>query len=173
MDLSSLRTQQISLAASVERGDRLDQDPPTLIGGADVGFEQEGEVTRAAMVLLSYPSLELVEYQVARVATTMPYIPGFLSFRETPALLAAWEQLSQKPNLLFVDGHGISHPRRLGVASHFGLLVDVPTIGVAKKGCAVSSRRWAMNPARWRHCWIKATSWRGFCAVKRAVIPYL
>ena len=122
MDLSSLRTQQLSLAASVERGDRLDQDPPTLIGGADVGFEQEGEVTRAAMVLLSYPSLELV-----------PYIPGFLSFRETPALLAAWEQLSQKPNLLFVDGHGISHPRRLGVASHFGLLVDVPTIGVAKK----------------------------------------
>ncbi len=103
MDLSSLRTQQLSLAASVERGDRLDQDPPTLIGGADVGFEQEGEVTRAAMVLLSYPSLELVEYQVARVATTMPYIPGFLSFRETPALLAAWEQLSQKPNLLFVD----------------------------------------------------------------------
>jgi len=131
--LSSLRTQQLSLAASVERGDRLEQDPPTLIGGADVGFEQEGEVTRAAMVLLSYPSLELVEYQVARVATTMPYIPGFLSFRETPALLAAWELLSQKPNLLFVDGHGISHPRRLGVASHFGLLVDVPTIGVAKK----------------------------------------
>ena len=71
MDLSSLRTKQLSLAASVERGDRLDQDPPTLIGGADVGFEQEGEVTRAAMVLLSYPSLELVEYQVARVATTM------------------------------------------------------------------------------------------------------
>ncbi|MDU4311277.1 MAG: endonuclease V [Klebsiella michiganensis] len=126
MDLSSLRTQQLSLAASVERGDRLEQDPPTLIGGADVGFEQEGEVTRAAMVLLSYPSLELVEYQVARVATTMPYIPGFLSFRETPALLAAWELLSHKPDLLFVDGHGISHPRRLGVASHFGLLVDVP-----------------------------------------------
>ncbi len=85
------------------------------------------------MVVLRYPSLELVEYQVARIATTMPYIPGFLSFREYPALLAAWEQLSQKPDLLFVDGHGISHPRRLGVASHFGLLVDVPTIGVAKK----------------------------------------
>lgn len=74
-----------------------------------------------------------MEYKVARIATTMPYIPGFLSFREYPALLAAWEQLSQKPDLLFVDGHGISHPRRLGVASHFGLLVDVPTIGVAKK----------------------------------------
>lgn len=133
MDLASLRAQQLELASSVIRKDRLDKDPPDLIGGADVGFEQGGEVTRAAMVLLKYPSLELVEYTVARVATTMPYIPGFLSFRETPALMAAWQQLSQKPDLLFVDGHGISHPRRLGVASHFGLLVDVPTIGVAKK----------------------------------------
>ena len=133
MDLASLRERQQELAALVIREDRLDRDPPRLIGGADVGFEQEGEVTRAAIVLLAYPSLELVEYQVARVATTMPYIPGFLSFRETPALLAAWQQLAQKPDLLFVDGHGISHPRRLGVASHFGLLMDVPTIGVAKK----------------------------------------
>ncbi len=133
MDLASLRAQQIELASSVIREDRLDKDPPQYIGGADVGFEQGGEVTRAAMVVLKYPSLELVEYKVARIATTMPYIPGFLSFREYPALLAAWEQLSQKPDLLFVDGHGISHPRRLGVASHFGLLVDVPTIGVAKK----------------------------------------
>lgn len=133
MDLASLRAQQIELASQVIREDRFEQDPPRLIAGADVGFEQGGDVTRAAIVLLQYPSLELVEYQVARVATSMPYIPGFLSFREYPALLAAWEMLSQKPDLLFVDGHGISHPRRLGVASHFGLLVDVPTIGVAKK----------------------------------------
>lgn len=104
MDLASLRAQQIELASSVIREDRLDTDPPRYIGGADVGFEQGGEVTRAAMVVLKYPSLELVEYKVARIATTMPYIPGFLSFREYPALLAAWEQLSQKPDLLFVDG---------------------------------------------------------------------
>ncbi|MCT4700361.1 deoxyribonuclease V [Enterobacteriaceae bacterium H20N1] len=133
MDLAALRQQQIELASNVIREDRFDVDPPALIAGADVGFEQGGEVTRAAIVLLKYPSLELVEHRVARIATTMPYIPGFLSFREYPALLAAWEMLSQKPDLLFVDGHGISHPRRLGVASHFGLLVDVPTIGVAKK----------------------------------------
>lgn len=133
MDLASLRAQQIELAASIVHEDRFDTDPPTVIGGADVGFEQGGEVTRAAMVLLRYPSLELIEYQIARIPTTLPYIPGFLSFREYPALMAAWEQLSRKPDLLFVDGHGISHPRRLGVASHFGLLVDVPTIGVAKK----------------------------------------
>jgi len=133
MDLADLREQQKALASSVIREDRFLVDPPKLIGGADVGFEEGGEVTRAAMVLLSWPELELVEYQIARIPTTMPYIPGFLSFREYPALLAAWEQLSRKPDLLFVDGHGISHPRRLGVASHFGLLVDVPTIGVAKK----------------------------------------
>ena len=133
MDLTALRAQQIELASQVIREDRLSQDPPALIAGADVGFEQGGEVTRAAIVLLSYPSLELLEYQVARIATTMPYIPGFLSFREYPALLAAWDKLTQKPDLLFVDGHGISHPRHLGVASHFGMLVDVPTIGVAKK----------------------------------------
>jgi deoxyribonuclease V len=173
MDLSSLRTQQLSLAASVERGDRLDQDPPTLIGGADVGFEQEGEVTRAAMVLLSYPSLELVEYQVARVATTMPYIPGFLSFRETPALLAAWEQLSQKPNLLFVDGHGISHPRRLGVASHFGLLVDVPTIGVAKKRLCGKFEPLGDEPGALAPLLDKGEQLAWVCAVKRAVIPCL
>lgn len=101
MDLASLRAQQIELASSVIREDRLDKDPPDLIAGADVGFEQGGEVTRAAMVLLKYPSLELVEYKVARIATTMPYIPGFLSFREYPALLAAWEmQMERKHPLL-------------------------------------------------------------------------
>ena len=113
------------------------QDPPdfptpTLIAGVDVGFEQGGDVTRAAVAVLRYPSLELVEYQIARVPTVMPYIPGFLSFRELPALLQAWQQLTSRPDLVLVDGQGIAHPRRLGVASHFGLMIDVPTIGVAK-----------------------------------------
>lgn len=99
----------------------------------DIQALRAEQLQRAAMVILEYPSLKLIEYKVARIATIMPYIPGFLSFREYPALLAAWEMLEQKPDLLFVDGHGISHPRRLGVASHFGMLVDVPTIGVAKR----------------------------------------
>lgn len=114
MDLASLRTQQQLLAGHVIREDRVLKDPPVLIGGADVGFEQQGEITRAALVLLTWPDLTLVEYQVARISTTLPYIPGFLSFRECPALLAAWEKLSRQPDLLFVDGHGIAHPRRLG-----------------------------------------------------------
>ncbi len=133
MDIQALKQEQMTRAAEIVREDDFDVMPPRYIGGADVGFEQGGEVTRAALIVLEYPSLKLVEHQVARIATTMPYIPGFLSFREYPALLAAWAQLGQKPDLLFVDGHGIAHPRRLGVASHFGLLVDVPTIGVAKR----------------------------------------
>ncbi|AUX74118.1 deoxyribonuclease V [Erwinia pyrifoliae] len=133
MDLAALRDQQRQHAAEIVTEDDFDVMPPRFIGGADVGFEQGGEVTRAALVVLEYPSLQLIEHQVARIATAMPYIPGFLSFREVPALEAAWQQLAQRPDLLLVDGHGIAHPRRLGVASHFGLLVDVPTIGVAKK----------------------------------------
>ena len=133
MDIQALRAEQIERAAQIVRHDDFEVMPPRLIGGADVGFEEGGDVTRAALVLLEYPSMKLVAHTVARVATTMPYIPGFLSFREYPALLAAWQQLDQHPDLLFVDGHGISHPRRLGVASHFGLMVDVPTIGVAKR----------------------------------------
>ncbi|MDN0125262.1 deoxyribonuclease V [Yersinia aleksiciae] len=137
IDTKALRAEQQQRASEV-----LLQDAPVLtnplgqsvrfIAGADVGFEQHGEVTRAAIAILRYPSLELVEYQIARVETSLPYIPGLLSFREYPALLAAWAKLQQRPDLVFVDGQGIAHPRRLGVASHFGLLVDVPTIGVAK-----------------------------------------
>lgn len=133
MDLAALRAEQLQRAADVVRQDDFDVLPPRYIAGADVGFEQEGAITRAALVVLEYPSLQLVEHRIARIETTMPYIPGFLSFREVPALLTAWQQLTLQPDLLFVDGQGISHPRRLGVAAHFGLLVDIPTIGVAKK----------------------------------------
>ncbi|NPE53154.1 deoxyribonuclease V [Dickeya dadantii] len=133
MDMQALREEQRDKAVQVIRHDDVPFEQPTLIAGADVGFEQDGAVTRAALAVLTYPSLQLVEYQIARIPTIMPYIPGFLSFREYPALLAAWEQLQHRPDLLFVDGHGVSHPRRLGVASHFGLLVNVPTIGVAKR----------------------------------------
>ncbi|WP_226574499.1 deoxyribonuclease V [Mangrovibacter yixingensis] len=133
MDLAALRAQQQHLASQVITEDCGVPAEPQFIGGADVGFEQQGTVTRAALVLLSWPDLTLVEYQVARIPTAFPYIPGYLSFRECPALLAAWEKLSRCPDLLFVDGQGIAHPRQFGVASHFGLLVDTPTIGVAKK----------------------------------------
>ena len=132
IDTRALRDEQRILADRITLQDPPDFPTPTLIAGVDVGFEQGGDVTRAAVAVLRYPSLELVEYQIARVPTVMPYIPGFLSFRELPALLQAWQQLTSRPDLVLVDGQGIAHPRRLGVASHFGLMIDVPTIGVAK-----------------------------------------
>ncbi|MDF7669937.1 deoxyribonuclease V [Orbaceae bacterium ESL0721] len=130
--LAELKQQQLTLAKQVILHDELPHNI-TLVGGTDVGFEEEGAVTRAAIVVLTYPALQLVDYTVARIKTTLPYIPGYLSFRESPALVAAWGQLKERPDLLLCDGQGVAHPRRLGIASHLGLLLDMPTIGVAKK----------------------------------------
>jgi len=102
----------------------------TTVAGVDAGFE--GEIARAAVVVLSFPDLSPLDYAVARHPAGMPYIPGFLSFREAPAILKALEGLRQAPELLLFDGQGIAHPRRLGIASHVGLLSDLPSIGVAK-----------------------------------------
>lgn len=131
INTQKMRQEQTEKAQQVILIDQYDAIP-AVIAGADVGFEEGGAVTRAAIVVMKYPSFDILEYQIARIPTSLPYIPGLLSFRECPALLNAWQALIQKPDLIFVDGQGIAHPRRLGVASHFGLLVNTPTIGVAK-----------------------------------------
>ncbi len=102
------------------------------VAGVDVGFEQRGTLTRAAVVVLEYPSLQPLESALVREPTRFPYVPGLLSFRELPALLSAIEQLSVLPDLILCDGQGIAHPRRLGIAAHLGLLLNIPTIGVGK-----------------------------------------
>jgi deoxyribonuclease V len=102
------------------------------VAGVDVGFEQNNTITRAAVAVLDFSSLELLEYSIGRLPTSFPYVPGLLSFREVPAVLAALEKLSTLPDMLLCDGQGIAHPRRLGIASHLGVLLDLPTIGVAK-----------------------------------------
>jgi len=102
------------------------------VAGVDVGFEQGGSVTRAAVVVLSFPALKPIETALSRLPTRFPYVPGLLSFRELPAVLAALEQLQQWPDLFLCDGQGIAHPRRFGIASHLGVLLDRPSIGVGK-----------------------------------------
>lgn len=97
-----------------------------------MGFEKHGAVTRAAVVVLDIVSLKLVEQAVARQPTRFPCVPGCLSFRETPAALAALKKLQNRLDLLLCDGQGVAHPRRFGLACHLGLLLDIPSIGVAK-----------------------------------------
>ncbi len=107
-------------------------DQPRLVGGCDVSMNLFATEGYAGFVTLSYANLSLEAHSVVKGPIPFPYIPGLLSFREIPMLLAAWEQLAVKPEVLVVDGVGIAHPRRLGIASHLGLVLDVPTIGVSK-----------------------------------------
>lgn len=121
---------QARLSADVIVGDRLGE--VRTVAGVDVGFEEGGAITRAAVALLEFPSLVPVRSVIARAPTSFPYVPGLLTFRELPAVLQAFEQLESLPDLVLCDGQGIAHPRRIGIASHLGLWLDLPTIGVAK-----------------------------------------
>lgn len=125
------RRLQEQLRGRVTREDLLG-GPPARVAGIDVGFEQNGAVTRAAAVVLSYPELEVVDTAIARQPTRFPYVPGLLSFRECPAALAALDALTASADVLVCDGQGYAHPRRFGLASHLGLLTGVPSVGVAK-----------------------------------------
>jgi len=121
---------QQQLASEVITSDSL--TTVQYVAGVDVGFEESGSITRAAVAVLSFPSLQLHEYTIAYRPTTFPYVPGFLSFREVPAVLEALEKLNTEPDLILCDGQGIAHPRRFGIACHLGILTDIPSIGVAK-----------------------------------------
>jgi deoxyribonuclease V len=101
------------------------------VAGVDTGF-REG-IARAAVVSLTVPELEPQEQTVAELAVAFPYVPGLLTYREGPAIMAALRRLKQLPDLLIFDGQGIAHPRRLGIASHIGVLTDIASIGCAKK----------------------------------------
>ncbi|WP_149195057.1 deoxyribonuclease V [Luteimonas suaedae] len=134
--IAGARALQVELARQVSLQDGF-HDPPRTLAGFDVGFEDAGGTTRAAVVLLDADTLQPRAAHISRVPTSMPYVPGLLSFRELPALLAALEMLGERPDLVLVDGQGIAHPRRLGIAAHFGVVTGLPSIGVAKKPLAV------------------------------------
>jgi deoxyribonuclease V len=123
---------QRELAACVVRDGNLADRDVRLIAGSDVAFDKPNGRAVGAVVVLAWPSLDVVEQVTVEAPVTFPYVPGLLSFRETPVLLPAFERLAHAPDLLMVDGHGYAHPRRFGFACHLGLLLDVPTIGVAK-----------------------------------------
>ncbi len=121
---------QRELAGQVIRVDQLGE--VRHIAGVDMAINEGNGMARAAVVLLTYPTLDVVEQHIYEEPLRMPYIPGLLSFREIPCILGAFDLLKQQPELVMVDGQGIAHPRRLGIASHLGLWLDLPTIGCAK-----------------------------------------
>ena len=144
---------QQELASEVITSDQL--TTVQYVAGVDVGFTESGTITRAAVAVLSFPDLQLQEYAIAYRPTTFPYVPGFLSFREVPAVLEALEKLSITPDLILCDGQGIAHPRKFGIACHLGVLTNIPAIGVAKsllvgKHSELSDQRLAWQPLIYR-----------------------
>jgi deoxyribonuclease V len=121
---------QRELASQIIREDRLGE--VRFVAGVDMAINEEHEAARAAVVLLRYPDMEILEKHVYEEPIRMPYVPGLLSFREAPPVLGAFKKLRQQPDLVMVDGQGIAHPRRIGIASHLGLWLNIPTIGCAK-----------------------------------------
>jgi deoxyribonuclease V len=119
---------------------------PRLVAGLDVSMERGSDVGVAGVVVLALPTLETVDEATAVAEVPLPYVPGFLSFRELPPLIAAWERLRTRPDALIFDGQGYSHPRRFGVACHGGLLFGVPSIGCAKS--ILVGRHDALGPER-------------------------
>jgi deoxyribonuclease V len=116
---------QVSLHDSIAR-------PIKLVAGADVSYKRRAEQFHAAVVVLDYASMTVLETVTASGEVDFPYVPGLLSFRELPVLLQAFRQLKKVPDVVMADAQGIAHPRRLGLASHLGLWLDLPTIGCAK-----------------------------------------
>ena len=129
MDIRKLEEEQIKLAKKVIVKD--DFEKTERIAGVDQAFA-DGNVI-SGIVVCSYKDLNLIEKKYAVVKAKFPYLSGFLSYRESPAIIEAFNQLENKPDILIVDGNGILHPRRIGMASHLGILLDIPTIGVAKR----------------------------------------
>lgn len=122
---------QKQLHYEVEAQDRFDE-PVKTVAGIDLGYDIKNDTSRAVVVVLSFPELALLETSEARLPIQFPYVPGLLSFRETPVAIKALENLKITPDVILCDGQGLAHPRRFGVACHIGILADVPTIGVAK-----------------------------------------
>ncbi|MCX7732359.1 MAG: deoxyribonuclease V [candidate division WOR-3 bacterium] len=132
-DIQSAELIQYRLAQQLILEDKFkDEDEIRLVAGGDVAYEKDGQRLVAAVVVFDLKSFTVVEQVVCAGRVKFPYVPGFLSFREGPVLLAAIRKLKTEPDVFLFDGQGIAHPRRLGIASHLGVLLDRPAIGCAK-----------------------------------------
>ncbi len=116
----------------VDVGRPLSDEDVRMVGGVDVSYLKGVEKMFAAVCVFKFPEMELVECKTGSSKVTFPYVPGYLAFREAPAILAVINKIKSKPDLILVDGHGVAHPRGIGIASHLGVLLNIPTIGVAK-----------------------------------------
>jgi deoxyribonuclease V len=121
---------QKQLSRNVIRKSTIKRNAVRKVAGIDTAYRKG--VACAAVVVLKFKGLETLEFKTAARPIEFPYVPGLLSFREGPVILAALDKLKSTPDLLIIDGQGVAHPRRLGIASHIGLLVDIPSIGCAK-----------------------------------------
>ena len=121
---------QLRLRDQVETTDRFTKI--CKVAGADIALDLERKIAIAGVIVYSFPGMKEIERVWAKRPLTFPYVPGLLSFREIPALTAAFAKLKNTPDLIFVDGHGFAHPRRVGIASHLGVVLDCPTVGCAK-----------------------------------------
>ncbi|MDI6718407.1 MAG: deoxyribonuclease V [Methanomicrobiales archaeon] len=124
---------QLQLKERVRIGDAVDPGTIRSIAGADVSYARDGGTGYAAVVTFTYPQIEFQNGVCAASGIRFPYIPGLLAFREVPILLEAFSQLEEAPDVVLFDGHGVAHPRGFGIASHMGVLLDTPSIGVAKR----------------------------------------
>ncbi|MEN7547329.1 deoxyribonuclease V [Rapidithrix thailandica] len=109
------------------------QQEVKLVGGADISYNRFSSTAYAGIVILRFPEMEIIEKQTAVATMHFPYVPGLLSFREIPPIAEAWKKIKTRPDVMVLDGHGMAHPRRMGIASHFGIVFQIPTIGCAKK----------------------------------------
>ena len=131
-NLSYARARQLQAELAGEVQFAAIRRRPEVVAGLDCAFSKDGRRIVAAVVVLQLPSFEVLETASVVRKVAFPYIPGLLSFREAPACIAAVEKLRKQPDLFLVDGQGVAHPRRLGLAAHLGLFFDRPTIGCAK-----------------------------------------